>query len=177
MFQIRRRINRIAERLALYESSLHVDARALQAGSGRVIFVCSGNICRSPYAEIVARSRGLKAISCGTDTRNDLPADPTAIEEAARRGSDLTKHRTTRWQDLQLQAGDTIVVAQLKHARAIRRRAQQEGCRVVLMSSLLLPEFDVVWDPHGKPVETYRRSFDLIERAIGRLAALGAHKA
>lgn len=174
MFQLRKKIHRLTERLALSGGRFRWDPDLHTTSSGRLVFVCSGNICRSPYAEFVARSRGLTAISCGIDTNNDLPADATAIAEARRRGTDMTSHRTTRWQDVQLQEGDTIVVAQLKHARAVWPKARAHHCKVVIMSALLLPDFDVVWDPYGAPIEVYRRSFDLIDRAVGRLVALRA---
>lgn len=174
MFQLRKRIHRLTERLALSGGRFRWDPGQYATSSGRLVFVCSGNICRSPYAEFVARSLGQTAISCGTDTNNDLPADATAIAEARRRGTDMTSHRTTRWQDVQLQDCDTIVVAQLKHARAVWPKARTHCCKVVIMSALLLPDFNVVWDPYGAPVEVYRRSFELIDRAVGRLVTLRA---
>jgi protein-tyrosine phosphatase len=172
MFQLRKRIQQLAERIALSQGAFRWDPAEHAAASGRLVFVCSGNICRTPYAEFVARAGGLTAISCGTDTRNDLPAAPTAIAEAMRRGTDMTSHRSKRWQDVELRQDDTIIAVQLGHARAVQPRARVKGCKVVIMSALLLPDFDVVWDPYGGPVEAYRRSFDLIDRAIGRLIAL-----
>jgi protein-tyrosine phosphatase len=135
----------------------------------RVVFVCSGNICRSPYAEVIARVRGLTAVSCGTETETGLAADSTAIVEAARRGVDLKAHRTTRWEDLELQAGDLIVAMQLRHARAVLPRARASDCPVVMLSSLL-PQFAPVWDPYGKQSPEFQRAFDLIDAGVQRMS-------
>ena len=42
--------------------------------STRFIFICSGNICRSPLAEYVAKQQGAQAISFGLHTRGGDPA-------------------------------------------------------------------------------------------------------
>ena len=135
----------------------------------RVVFVCSGNICRSPYAEVIARMRGMTAVSCGTQTETGLEADSTAIVEAARRAVDLKAHRTTRWEDLEPQAGDLIVAMQLRHARAVLPRARAYGCPVVMLSSLL-PQFAPVWDPYGKQSPEFQRAFDLIDAGVQRMS-------
>jgi protein-tyrosine phosphatase len=136
----------------------------------RVVFVCTGNICRSPYAESIARKHGLVAVSCGVNTENGLPADPTAIIEAGRRNVDITSHRTTRWQDLEIQSGDIVVATELRHAMAIWRKAREKNCPVVLLSSLLRPKFEVLRDPYGRPQQEYARIFDLIDSSVACLA-------
>jgi protein-tyrosine phosphatase len=138
----------------------------------RMVFVCSGNICRSPYAEVAARMLGLDAVSCGTHTRAGLPADATAITEAARREVDLTAHRTTRWEDCEIETGDLIVAMQLRHALAVLPRARARSCPVVMLSSFLLPEFAPVWDPYGKQSAEFRRAFDLIDAGLRRMSQL-----
>lgn len=137
-------------------------------GAKRLLFVCSGNICRSPYAHALARQRGMNAISCGTHTRAGLPADAVAIEEAARRDVDLTSHITTRWEDIGLVEGDLIVAMQLRHAWSVLPRARANHCPVVMLSSLL-PRFAPVWDPYGKPADAYQRAFELIDAGMDSL--------
>src|SRR5262249_10252214 len=117
------------------------------AEGGRLVFGCSGNICRSPYAEAAAHRRRLAAIACGTHTQPGVPANGTAIAEAAQRGVDLTSHRTTRWQDAQVRKGDIVVAMQLRHAFAVLPRARASACRVVMLSSLL-PSFAPIRDPY-----------------------------
>jgi protein-tyrosine phosphatase len=61
----------------------------------RFVFVCSGNICRSAFAEAVAKSRGVDAISTGVHAIEGAPANKQAISTAQAMGYDLTLHRTT----------------------------------------------------------------------------------
>jgi protein-tyrosine phosphatase len=169
MLGVRKRVYPLVERAVLATSLLCADGTRPWAVTGRLVFVCTGNICRSPYAEFVARAHGLDAISCGTHTTADRPADATAIAEAARRGVDLQSHRTSRWQDVAIESGDVVIATQLRHAFSVLPRARQLKCRVIMMSSLLLPEFSVIWDPYGREPQAYVRAFELIERAVGRI--------
>ena len=152
---------------------LRADRLRLWETCERLIFVCSGNICRSPYAQEAARRHGLAAVSCGTHTRNGLPANDSAVREAAHRGVDLSAHKTTRWEDLKVEKGDVIVAMQLQHALAVLPRARGEGFPVVVFSSLL-PRFRTVWDPYGKPDEQFREVFNLIDTGMARVARLHA---
>jgi len=66
-----------------------------------LLFVCTGNTCRSPMAEVMMRAlaRGvipegeLVVASAGTAAHRGEPASPPAVEAMARRGLDLTGHR------------------------------------------------------------------------------------
>jgi len=128
-------------------------------GSGAGIprgFVCSGNICRSPYAEAAARRCGLTAISCGIATEKGLPADGTAITEAAQRGLDLTSHRTTRWQDVEIRTATSLW-------RCIAARpygaAQGDGARLPGHHAQLAAAAEVRADPRSlrQPRDQFRR--------------------
>ncbi len=169
MLRVRTRLYPKIERGVLALGWLRANEARHSQGSKRLVFVCSGNICRSPYAQALARMRGMRAISCGTHTRPGLPADATAIREAARRDVDLTSHMTTRWEDVDLAEGDLIVAMQLRHAWTVLPRARANRCPVVMLSSFL-PEFAPVWDPYGKPGDAYQRAFDLIDSGVDRMA-------
>jgi protein-tyrosine-phosphatase/peptidoglycan/xylan/chitin deacetylase (PgdA/CDA1 family) len=141
----------------------------------RVIFVCTGNICRSPYAELVARRMGLEAISCGIDTTPALPADDTAIRVAAMRGIDLTEHRTSTWQSVTLFPGDLVLPLTLFHMQDVRNRSHRAGCQLSLVSALLRRRFSVVTDPYGKDERAFHDAYDLIDEALAHLKALHAN--
>jgi protein-tyrosine phosphatase len=172
MLRVRTRLYPGIERGVLALGCLRVDAERHWRNCERVVFVCTGNICRSPYAEAAARAHGINAVSCGTHTRTGLPADPVAIREAALRGRDMTAHGTQEWERIKLTTRDVVVTMQLRHAITVLPRARRETCRIGMLSSLLLPKsFDVIWDPFGRPQEEYARVFDLIDLAVERLAA------
>jgi protein-tyrosine phosphatase len=175
MPQLRKRISRASERIAL-AARFFTPGKAPPANLRRVVFVCTGNICRSPYAEFIARRHGIEAISAGIDTQNGLPADATALTEANRRGVDMSAHRTTRWQDVELREGDLIVTLQLRHALATRQRASAHHCPVVMLSAFLRPAFTVLHDPYGKPQPVFAEVFDCIDVAVSRLADWGLRR-
>jgi protein-tyrosine phosphatase len=150
---------------------LRPDPRHHDIGRGKLIFVCSGNICRSPYAEAVARRYGMRAVSCGTRAEPGGAADITAVSEAAQRGVDMSSHRSTRWRDVELQADDIVIAMQLRHALAVLPRARAHLCPVLLFSSLL-SEFAVIEDPYGKAGWQFRSVFNLIDAGITRIMQL-----
>src|SRR5690348_5345658 len=101
----------------------HVRARALFAlgayrslceiewsSARRLVFVCKGNICRSPYASARARSLGVPAASFGLEAGDGAPADPQAAQNALLRGIDLSEHRAKKMQLSHISRGDLIVV-------------------------------------------------------------------
>ena len=65
----------------------------------KIIFICTGNTCRSPMAEGLFRAHGgeektgLTAASAGLFTQDGMPASQTALAAAAPRGADIPAHR------------------------------------------------------------------------------------
>ena len=98
-------------RLGLYNKYRNVDFSKVT----RLVFICSGNICRSSLAEIVATSLGVNAVSYGLHCRGGDPADPRAIDFAHRHNLDLSKHITTNIRDYQYQPGDLVLGMEPKH--------------------------------------------------------------
>lgn len=66
----------------------------------QIIFICTGNTCRSPMAEGLFRAHngeektGLTAASAGLYTENGLPASANAAAAAGERGADISAHRS-----------------------------------------------------------------------------------
>lgn len=98
-------------RLGLYNKYRNVDFSTVT----RLVFICSGNICRSSLAEVVATSLGVNAVSYGLHCRGGDPADPRAIDFARRHKLDLSKHVTTNIRDYDYQPGDLVLGMEPKH--------------------------------------------------------------
>ena len=58
-----------------------------------ILFVCTGNTCRSPMAAALAKIRGVGADSAGLIVVPGSPAAVPAMRAIARRGGDLSGHR------------------------------------------------------------------------------------
>jgi|SRR5690606_247467 len=95
----------------------------------KILFVCTGNICRSPLAEGIVRHRlaaaGLDIVvdSAGTERYHvGQPPDPRAIAVARSRGVDISRLRARQIGAEDLAACDLVLVADNTHLAAIRRR-------------------------------------------------------
>jgi len=145
----------------------HIDWQRVR----RFMFVCTGNICRSPYGAEVARRLSIPSVSSGIDTHTDLPANDKARSIAARRGVDLSTHLTTQWKNV-VPAGDLLVIAmESHHLRAVRKIAARANAQVTLMSVWCTPPRVRIADPYGKDDDFFMRCFDQIEAALQSLAA------
>lgn len=141
----------------------------------RVLFVCLGNICRSPAAEGIflrlVRQAGLQdrivATSAGTrDFNLGLGAGRAMRRAAARRRVDLTAHRAREVSPEDCLGADLVVAMDAGNLRALRALCP-EGMRSRLHLLLdFLPDADVceVPDPYGGDEEAFERVLDLVER-------------
>ena len=148
-----------------------------------LLFVCSGNTCRSPLAEAVARReaerRGigahLRVLSAGTGAFPGSPASEGSATVASRHGLDLEAHRSSLLTP-ELAAEADLVLG-MAPGHVLRARALAPEVPVELLGSYAAggeggPE---VPDPFGAPVEVYEETYRVIEElvagALDRLAA------
>ncbi|HEY2036846.1 MAG TPA: ATP-grasp domain-containing protein, partial [Steroidobacteraceae bacterium] len=75
-----------------------------------IVFLCQANICRSPFAATVARTRlsSCRIASAGFDPRADRPTPPNVAEEAIRMGIDMAECRSTPVSEDLLRVADLI---------------------------------------------------------------------
>jgi protein-tyrosine phosphatase len=142
-----------------------------------VVFVCHGNICRSPYAAGAFRARlgphagvVIRVQSAGF-IGPDRPAPRFAVDEAAARGVDLRGHRSTLVSAPGLRDAELIVVMEPVQAEALRVRFGAPGPVVVLAD--LDPHSDggrTIVDPVDKPRAVFAASYDRIDRCVAVLA-------
>ncbi len=122
----------------------------------RVLFVCTGNICRSPMAEVVFRwfadqsGLGDRVVSASAGTGDwhvGEPADARTLEALARRDFDGSHHRARRFTRTDFARFDLIVALDRSHERVLGNWAPEQADRDKL--ALLLsfdPQADGVLD-------------------------------
>jgi protein-tyrosine phosphatase len=144
----------------------------------RLLFVCTGNICRSPLAEAifvhVAREAGrageFEVDSAGThDYHEGERADARARRVGAARGVDVSSiAREVR--DSDFERFDLILAMDRGHVRELRRRCPQAlRERIHLMGALVgAPDGDVP-DPYYQDQDAFERVFDLLDGYCRRL--------
>jgi len=132
----------------------------------RLVFVCKGNICRSPYAELRAQGMGMAAISMGLDTRPQSPADPQAIRAAAHKGVNLTAHRSTLFDSSVLGPADLLIGFEPWHAQAMLAGAAASGAQVTLAGLWSQPLRPDVGDPHGRSDAYFAVCYEVLDSAV-----------
>jgi protein-tyrosine phosphatase len=148
----------------------------------RVVFVCTGNICRSPMAEVVFRwfadSVGLGdrvvSTSAGTgDWHVGEPADPRTTDALARRGYDGTRHRARQFSSGDFARNDLVIALDRSHERNLRAWAQSEADsdKVVLLRAFDATGTDPldVPDPYYAGTEAFDDVLGMIENACRAL--------
>jgi protein-tyrosine phosphatase len=89
-----------------------------------LLFVCTGNLCRSPMAAAIAcsvlsgRTEAVNVVSAGL-LRSGEPATDEAVTVMRRRGLDLSGHRSRRVGDALVPPPDLIVGMAREHARSV----------------------------------------------------------
>jgi protein-tyrosine phosphatase len=149
-----------------YRSLTEIDWRAVD----RLVFVCKGNICRSPYGAARARLLGVDAVSFGLEAIDGALADPDASRNARQRVLDLSAHRSLRLDEAHLLSGDLLLVFEPRQLRAVRERC---GARPALTLAGLWarPSRPYVSDPYGRSDLYFQECFAVIDASVAALVA------
>lgn len=145
----------------------------------RVLVVCYGNICRSPFAErLLARAcAGLEVRSAGFEAGEGDPAQPDAIRVAAEFGIDLSDHAARRMRREDVDWADLILGMTGRHHAMLHARWPERADRLRLLGDFLSGPPYALEDPWGCPPEIFRAVYRRIERAtaglVGRIGDRG----
>jgi protein-tyrosine phosphatase len=148
----------------------------------RVAFVCTGNICRSPMAEVVLRSLAERAglgerlaiESAATgDWHVGEQADQRTLEALDRAGYDGSHHRARQFDAEHFSALDLIVAFDRGQARILRNWAptqiDRDKVRLLLEFDPELAAIQDVPDPYYSDAATFDRVLGMIERSTSAL--------
>jgi protein-tyrosine phosphatase len=118
-----------------------VDTRVLVPRPGSVLFVCSGNIMRSPFAAEMSRVllspyREMTIRSAGTTAGHDRPADPRALAAAVRYSFSLEKHRSQLVSAELVDASDLICVMDSRNEAELVARFPHVAAKTILLGTV-----------------------------------------
>ena len=164
----------------------HLPPRLLREGSlssqeieqawkkeSNILFVCSGNICRSPMAEGLAKRlwqgrirESMKIHSAGTTTLPGFKAAPLGIKMMKKRGIDIGLHRSTPLTTKGVDEADLILVMEQEHRRQILRTSPSAEGKVFLLKHFALGIEEDIGDPMGGSPQDYQGCAQQIEETI-----------
>jgi len=148
----------------------------------RAIFICSGNICRSPMAEVIFRARASAqgiphmALSMGTLNLHGRRADRFAVRALAELDLDGSEHRSQGISIGLLQHATHVLAMETHHVDAVVRIAPQLSQRISLLGAYDEAPVDQIDDPVGGTLDQFRACRDRIIVCVDGFIARTAPK-
>ncbi|MCS6977633.1 MAG: hypothetical protein NZM31_11590 [Gemmatales bacterium] len=142
-----------------------------------ILFVCTGNTCRSPLAETLCKKmlaerlgcapeelskKGFLVRSAGLGALPGAPATEEAVAVAQARGADLSRHATRTLTDRLILQADYVFAMTRSHLAALEELNFTDGPKI----ELLCPDGSDIEDPVGGDRERYERCAEQIESCL-----------
>lgn len=136
-----------------------------------ILYLCTANICRSPFAEFYARmlanklgDRQTSFESAGTHAPTGRPADPVMVRLGQRFGIELKTHESKPIDKAMLERAERIIVMERAHAAYVREHYPTHARKL----ETLVEDGGNLADPTGEGVKDYQRTIELLTAQVER---------
>lgn len=139
----------------------------------KVLFVCTGNTCRSPMAAALLCSRWkgkepLEVASCGLATEDGFSASTYAVKAVAELGAELGDHSSRLLDERLVEDADLILTMTHGHKELLLAHFPQAQDRTYTLGEYVGVDLNVT-DPFSGTLETYKKTAKQLEELIVKL--------
>ncbi|WP_420145747.1 phosphotyrosine protein phosphatase, partial [Sphingobium sp.] len=132
-------------------------------------FVCQGNICRSAFADVVARRAGMRTASFGLSTTTGRPAHEPAIMAAQAMGHDMAAHRAVDLADYQPEPGDLLLAMEVRQLHRLAADPRVGHLPRMLLGQWTRPMMPHLHDPYRLDDSYMATCLARVEQAVDAL--------
>lgn len=141
-----------------------------------ILFICTGNTCRSPmtqylFANVLQkqannRLKSIKLKSAGLFAQEGQPATPEAIEVMLKEGLDLTSHRSTQVDGGMIEDADLIITMTSSQKAQLTRSFPYKKDKIFTLGEMAGYEDFELFDPFGQGLPEYIKTLEQIKKMV-----------
>lgn len=150
------------------------------AGAGqprKILFLCYGNICRSPLAAALAEPKlgGIEIESAGFHDQTGRSCPEKILHIAASFGVDLSQHRSTRVTREQLRDADLVIAMDLENLELLKREFPEALSRTTLLGLFAHPATMAIADPYNAEQPATQKACSEVRTGVEGVVRCFAH--